>query len=139
MLLEVAAEGDVDDLHAAADGEQRSAGGEGPLRDGEVEGVLLGVDVVDLVVGGARGVAAGVEVAAAGEQHARRRTTRRAPTSSGVTTPPGAHGCTVTGSPPATRTSSESARAVLRARWRWADADDENRAGIATIGVRDIS
>ena len=70
VLLQGAAEGDVDDLEAAADGEQWHARLEGVPGDVEVEGVLEGVDVVDGVVGVGGAVAGGGEVAAAGEQDA---------------------------------------------------------------------
>ncbi len=115
VLLEVAAEGHVDQLPAAAHGQQRYAGVEGPPGDGEVEGVLLVVDVVDRGIGDLLAVQRGRDVAPARQQDAVGEG-QAPPDLLDETTPSGAQGWTVSGSPPARSTPSDSERAVLRAR-----------------------
>ena len=70
VLLEVAAERDVDQLPAAADREQRHAASQRPAGHGQVERVLLVVHVVDLVAADLLAVQRRRDVAAAGEQDA---------------------------------------------------------------------
>ena len=69
VLLERPTQRHVDDLRAPAHRQQRDAGVEGPSGHRQVEGVLLGVDVVDVLALGGLPVAGGVQVAAPGEQH----------------------------------------------------------------------
>ena len=70
VLFEGAAQGDVDDLEAAADRQHGEAHVECLTGDFEVEGVLEVVDVVDAGVNTLRAVVVRGEVAAAGEQDA---------------------------------------------------------------------
>ena len=65
VLLEIAAEGHVDQLPATTHRQQRHAGVQGPAGDRQVEGVLLLVDVVDGGVGDRLAVQRGRDVAAA--------------------------------------------------------------------------
>jgi hypothetical protein len=68
VLLQGAAEGDVDDLHAPADRQQRQPEVQRLPGDRQVEGVLDVVHVVDTGVGVRGAVAVRGDVAAAGEQ-----------------------------------------------------------------------
>lgn len=67
VLPEGAAKGDVENLHAATDGEDGAVGGNGDAGERELEGVTLGLggdlDVEDLLA-----VVRGIDVLAAGEE-----------------------------------------------------------------------
>ena len=71
VLVEGAAEDDVEKLHAAADGEQRHAGSEGGAGEFDFEGVAFGVGVAGGEIGLA--VESGGDVGAAGEDEAAER------------------------------------------------------------------
>ncbi len=72
VLLDRAAPEDVEDLEPPADGQGGDAEGQGGLGQLELGGVALGVDAVDRRVG-LGPVAAGVDVAPAGEDEAGER------------------------------------------------------------------
>ena len=107
VLLEVSAEGDVDQLPTTTHGEERNPRVERPAGDGEIEGVLLVVDVVDAGVSDLVAVQRGREVSPAGQQDAVGERRGGAPISVGRTMPSGAHGWTASGSPPARSTPAD--------------------------------